>query len=293
VIRRILIAGDGLLMVFVISLTRFSKRLSDTFRVSCPRVSFVSGGFEMKQEAELIFDMFVTTRLVNFLFFEKENGIGVFDKASLEFENSRVLFDQCGLPPVEEIVFGVARIASAINWSLKFLLTERLYEFSFCPLLRTDIGNLRRNKVEADEMEPRLEKPELLVWDLYISGGKVAVTGVDTGANKECFDCTDGDNFGERFLSGPLCKFFFAVENKQRRSPGRRYIDLDRASVDTVVAPLVFSTLRCPFEDSSLVEYEKHPDLGVVFSCWISCCCKRRFALYPRRESLSSTRPSA
>jgi hypothetical protein len=82
----------------------------------------------MKPEAELIFDMFVTTGLDNFLFFVKENSIGVFDEVCLEFENSGVLFEKCGLPPVEETVFGVVRIASAINWSLKFLLTGRLCE---------------------------------------------------------------------------------------------------------------------------------------------------------------------
>jgi hypothetical protein len=158
----------------------------------------------MKREAELIFNMFVTTGLGRFLFFEKENGIGVFDEACLGFENSRVLFEKCGLPPVEETVFGVVRIASAINWSLKFLLSGRLYVLSFCPFLRSDIGNLRRCKVEADEMEPRLEKPELLVWNLCRSGGKVGGKGVETGANTECLDGTDGDNFGERFLSGPL-----------------------------------------------------------------------------------------
>ena len=85
----------------------------------------------------------------------------------------------------------------------------------------TEDVNLRQKMLEADEMEPRLEKQELPVCGLNRSGGRDAVAGVCVGAGvgNETFDDAHGEKFGDRFFNGPLCRFICA-ENKRAPSPG-------------------------------------------------------------------------
>jgi hypothetical protein len=80
----------------------------------------------------------VITGLHSFRFFENETVRGVLDEARLEFENCKVLFDKSRLSPDVEIVFGVVRSASAINWLFKFLLTGSSCGSLFCIFLTSE-----------------------------------------------------------------------------------------------------------------------------------------------------------
>ena len=111
---------------------------------------------------------------------------------------------------------------------------------------------MRRNKLEDEEMEPRLEKQELLVCDLSRSGERGAVADVSAGTGKGIIDDTHGENFGVRFFNGPVRRFF-CPENKQAPSPGPRYIDSGRA-INAVTA-VVLAAVALP-SDRLLVGFK-------------------------------------
>ena len=257
-IRRTFFDGDDVLPAFVVpSIWLWTWSPSRVLGVASTCAALDG----TKLDAWSYFDTLVTTGWKAFRFLEEEKGVSrEINGSCFGFENT-VLFDS-----FTEKCFGVVSIASFINSLFRFLLTECWYKIASRSFLRQEGVNLRRN---TDDEAERFEKS--LVWNRSKPGGRVAVlVGVNTGEPKQRF--FDADNFGERFLSGPVCTFFLKEDTKCR-------------STDAVADSLAFSSLRDSLEDGSPVDFEKDPTLGDLFSCLTLWCCEARFAWCLRRES--------